>query len=129
VVYLAENNKMNKDRLLANKLVDRWEERRLDADALAAVMVVALGGFIGVMISVQVGVGILTTNLIDTVTTAVMAETPITSQSLIYDLTSSYAIVALISAVIMLAATLFGFMMYKTLRGESKEDKRKLLEI
>jgi len=126
---LAENNKMNKDRLLANKLVDRWEERRLDADALAAVMVVALGGFIGVMISVQVGVGILTTNLIDTVTTAVMAETPITSQSLIYDLTSSYAIVALISAVIMLAATLFGFMMYKTLRGESKEDKRKLLEI
>jgi len=120
---------MNKDRLLANKLVDRWEERRLDADALAAVMVVALGGFIGVMISVQVGVGILTTNLIDTVTTAVMAETPITSQSLIYDLTSSYAIVALISAVIMLAATLFGFMMYKTLRGESKEDKRKLLEI
>lgn len=129
MVYLAENNKMNKDRLLANKLVDRWEERRLDADALAAVMVVALGGFIGVMISVQVGVGILTTNLIDTVTTAVMAETPITSQSLIYDLTSSYAIVALISAVIMLAATLFGFMMYKTLRGESKEDKRKLLEI
>lgn len=126
---MAENNKMNKDRLLANKLVDRWEERRLDADALAAVMVVALGGFIGVMISVQVGVGILTTNLIDTVTTAVMAETPITSQSLIYDLTSSYAIVALISAVIMLAATLFGFMMYKTLRGESKEDKRKLLEI